>query len=338
MLEKPNIQDTEIIACLRDQYGLTVAQLDFLPRGADRDTAVYRAAVGSTPYFVKLRKGAFSPLTLTVPKLLHDQGVTQVIAPLVTQTGKLWAPLEVFHLAVFPFIAGRDGYDVALTDAHWIAFGRALKAIHAAKIKAGVLAELQHDAFQGFWRTQVQEFMERVETEPFSDPIAAELATLLRDRRKIVEQLVARAEELAAALTARSLPVIVCHADLHAGNLLIADDGRLFIIDWDMLIRAPKERDLMFVGGGLFGGKRSPREEEALFYRGYGAAEIDAEALVYYRYERIVDDIAAYCEAILLTEGESQDRANGLRQLTSQFQPGAVIDVAFRSEGMWGSL
>src|SRR5690606_31643040 len=110
----------------------------------------------------------------------------------------------------------------------------------------------------------------------------------LRRQHRIVSELVSRAERLASFLQTRSLPFILCHADIHAGNILIDTSGQLYIVDWDTLILAPKERDLMYVGGGLFGGRRSPQEEEALFYQGYGQVAVDPVALAYYRYERIV--------------------------------------------------
>jgi spectinomycin phosphotransferase len=54
--------------------------------------------------------------------------------------------------------------------------------------------------------------------------------------------------------------------------------------------------------------------------------------LAYYRYERIVQDIAAYCAAIFLADPSSADRAVGLRQLSFQFQPNQVIDIACQTE------
>ena len=42
MLIKPDLKDEEIIACLRDAYGLDIATVSFLPLGADFNTAVYR--------------------------------------------------------------------------------------------------------------------------------------------------------------------------------------------------------------------------------------------------------------------------------------------------------
>ena len=56
---------------------------------------------------------------------------------------------------------------------------------------------------------------------------------------------------------------------------------------------APKERDLILVGGSTVWNNPS---NEALFYQGYGPAEIDRMALAYYRYERIIQDIAAITE------------------------------------------
>lgn len=84
----------------------------------------------------------------------------------------------------------------------------------------------------------------------------------------------------------------------------------------------------MFVGGGLYGGHRSPVEEQALFYSGYGAAVVDEVALAYYRYERIIVDIAVYCESLLDTDAGGDDRASSLGYLASNFEPGQTIDLA----------
>ena len=75
MLEKPDLQDDKVIACLQVEYGLPVVQIAFLPLGADLNTAVYRAvADDKTPYFCKLRKGVFDETSVVLPKTLSDQG------------------------------------------------------------------------------------------------------------------------------------------------------------------------------------------------------------------------------------------------------------------------
>ena len=76
MLTKPNLKDKEIIACLRDSYGIDVATIAFLPLGADFNTAVYRITTSNqTDYFLKLRSGEFlgSVYISSEPKLKWKQ-------------------------------------------------------------------------------------------------------------------------------------------------------------------------------------------------------------------------------------------------------------------------
>jgi spectinomycin phosphotransferase len=94
---------------------------------------------------------------------------------------------------------------------------------------------------------------------------------------------------------------------------------------------APKERDLMFIGGGLMGNKRTPEEEEALFYRGYGPTQVDLRALAYYRCERIIEDIAVECQQIFSTAEGGDDRAQALDYLKANFLPNQTIDLALRT-------
>ena len=86
--------------------------------------------------------------------------------------------------------------------------------------------------------------------------------------------------------------------------MLIDENGFLFIVDWDDSIMAPKERDLMFIGGGVANVWNNPREEE-FFYKGYGKTEINQALLAYYRHERIIEDVAEY--ALEVTSDEDLD-------------------------------
>jgi spectinomycin phosphotransferase len=148
----------------------------------------------------------------------------------------------------------------------------------------------------------------------------------------VVRDLVERAERLALALQANTPEFVVCHFDIHAGNLLVEDDHKFYIVDWDDPLLAPKERDLMFIGGAQGFVGYTAQEEEALFYRGYGDTQIDPVALAYYRYERIIVDIAIYCEELLLTTEGGDDRERSLGYLMSNFLPNSTIEVAYNSD------
>ena len=332
MLEKPDLREDAIAACLQDAYGLCAAQVVFLPLGADLNTAVYHAvAADGAPYFVKLRRGDFAEIAVALPKYLSDLGIRQIIAPLATRSGRLWADLGPFKVILYPFIEGHNGYEADLTDRHWVTFGAALKRIHAAAVPPTLTSSIPREAYSARWRDLVRGFLARVE-EPFADPVAAKLAAFLKLKRTEVLDLVDRTEQLAQALRARSPTCVVCHSDLHAGNVLVAADGALYIVDWDNPILAPVERDLMFAGGGQFGAARTPHQEEALFYRGYGPTALDPTALAYYRYERIIEDIAAFCEQLFLSDSGGEDREQALRYLVSNFLPDGTIAIARQGE------
>lgn len=331
MLEKPAIDDAVIAACLRNTYGIDATALAFLPLGADRDTAVYRAEIDSGAVFVKLRRGPFDDLPVRVPWLLRQRGIEPVIAPLPTRADEPWTRLDGFTLTVFPFVAGTDGTETPFSEDHWLALGRALRAIHAQGLPADLAGRIRRETYADEWRQKVRGFLALAAERSLADPVSADLAALLRRERSVIEALVRRADALAAPLAARALPFVLCHADIHAWNVLIDAGGALYIVDWDTVTLAPKERDLMFPGGGLFGGWRSPPEEEALFYAGYGPAEINRDALAYYRCERVVQDIAEFCAQILSTPPGNPDRANGLRLLSGQFRPGAVAEIALKT-------
>jgi len=65
---------------------------------------------------------------------------------------------------------------------------------------------------------------------------------------------------------------------------------------------------------------------------GYGAAQVDPMALAYYRYERIIQDIAVYCEQLFLSDEGGEDRAQSLQYLTSNFLPDGTIEIAYKSD------
>ncbi|HSJ59030.1 MAG TPA: aminoglycoside phosphotransferase family protein [Anaerolineae bacterium] len=333
MLTKPEIDDGRIGACLREEYGLTGVRVAFLPLGADENTAVYRAVDGGgRAWFVKLRRGAFDETSVELPRFLADEGIAQIIPPIYSRRGALWANVGGFRLIVYPFVEGRDGYEVSLSARQWVELGGALKRIHAIALPAGLRGRIGQEGYRGDGRQAVLEALDDIVRRDFEEPVAARAAALLRARRADVLYLVARAERLAGMLRGRDGERVLCHSDLHAGNVLIAAGGGLYMVDWDEPILAPKERDLMYAGGGLMGGWRTPEEEEALFYRGYGEVEIDRAALAYYRYERIVQDIAAYCRQLLGSDEGGEDRERSLRFLASNWDPGGVVEIAYRSD------
>ena len=331
MLEPPAIPLERLTARLLADYGLPAQALVFLPLGADVHTAVYRLAVPSgEAYFVKLRGRTFDEVSVTLPAYLHAQGLREIIPPLPNRQGRLWSELDDYALVVYPFIEGQDGYALALSEAQWVAFGAAVKRLHAAQLPAGLLHRIPREAYDPRWRNWVKSFQAQVEQETFDEPIAAQTAAFMRQQSGLISRLVSRAERLAAELQSLPQDLVLCHSDLHAGNLHLSAGGGLYIVDWDDPILAPKEHDLMHIGATA---RWTGRRIKSLFYRGYGAAQLDGRALTYYRCERIIRDIAEFCKQLLATSQGGSDRAQSLAYLTGQFEPGHEVEIATRTGG-----
>lgn len=356
MLEKPEIPDRLVIERLRDEFGLQVRRLSFLPLGADVNTAVYHVLTDSEQaFFLKLRKGAspaawgagFAPegLDVLVPQFLYNQGITAIIAPLEARGGQPWATLDAYKMILYPFIEGKDGYDVPLTAGQWQEFGAALRSIHSARVPPGLARLIPRETYSSRGRDIVRSYQAQVEARDYRDPAAAQMAAFMKARRREIDRLVQRAEELSLALSAHPPEYVLCHSDVHPGNLLIptpseeaqgeTTHARVYIVDWDTPLFAPKERDLLLIGGcSTWNGPR----EEALFYLGYAGDPdfqqkgLDPIALAYYRCERIIQDIAEFCQQLLESEGGGEDREQSLMYFESNFLPGHEIELALRTD------
>ncbi len=338
MLEKPDLADEKIVAFLKVEYGLIITQVEFLPIGADQYTAVYRLiAEDGRSYFFKLRCGYFDAVSVILPRFLSDQGIAQVIPPLPTRTGQGWARLEAYTSILYPYITGQDGYTVRLTGAQWREFGAALKQIHTVAVPTEIRQQIRRENYSPAGREMVKTVLEQIRDTVFEDPEANDLAKFLNTKRNETLELVSRAEQLAFALQSEAQEFVVCHSDLHAGNLLMIPDEQLYIVDWDDPILAPKERDLMYIGGaqGFIG--YTDEEEKTLFYQGYGETDIDPTALAYYRYERIVQDIAVTARQILFSTEGGANRGQFLYYLKSNYQAGNTIENAYRTDLTQGS-
>jgi spectinomycin phosphotransferase len=333
MLEKPNISDELLMARLQQEYELHVAELTFLPIGADARTAVYRVLTDhGTAYFLKLRKN-FDEAIVRVPQFLNENGIKETLVPFETKSKQGWADFGEYKMILYPFIEGKDGFEVELTDHHRQILGAAFKGIHTAKIPYELKKQIRKETFAPQWRDDMRFHQSQVRNKTFDDSTAEKLAVFIRSKQNEITHLVERAEKLASELQSKLPELVLCHSDIHGGNILISNKGELYIVDWDDPILAPKERDLMFIGGGIDKIWKSEREE-AVFYEGYGKTQINLSALAYYRYERIIEDLVVICEQLLLTNEGGADREQAYTWFTSNFEAGSTVAIVKKTVGL----
>lgn len=331
MLDEPEIPNERIVAHLRDAFDLRVTRLSFLPVGADMNAAAYRAvADDGDVYFTKLRLRAFGEISAILPKRLSEAGVVQVLAPRMTREGQPFAHFDDGAMMVYPYVDGITGHDVVLTERQWRTFGAGTKAVHSMNPIMDV--RIERETFAAHYRDALSELLFRVDDMATEEPALTDAIALLRVKRDEIRVLIERAEALARTLREQPPAFVVCHADLHAHNLLVGRDGALYIVDWDNPMLAPKERDLMFVGGTRSFIGYTPEQEERLFLSGYGETHVDRTAIAYYRCERVIKDfVDAYAEISSPLVG-TRDRARSLGYLVSMVEVDGVFDIARRTD------
>jgi spectinomycin phosphotransferase len=333
MLLKPDLNDEKIVACLREAYGLDVEKISFLPIGADFNTAVYRVTeANGKDYFLKLRSGVFLEASVSVPKYLADLGIKQVIAPILTKLGQLYSGLEFFKTILYPYVDGNNGVEAKPSEDQWAQFGATIQKLHSVDIRSSITQNVPRETFSSHWRDTVTAFLGRLDHDVFTEPVAVKMALFLKSKSQAILDLVQRAESLAMTIQKQPLDYVLCHADIHGWNLLVDTQAAFYIVDWDTLIFAPKERDLMFIGADIWDSGLTAAEEESRFYKGYGQAEIDHDLLTYYRFERIIQDIGDYCEYIFLSDAGGDDRLQCLEHLQRVFLPNGAIERAYQAD------
>ena len=329
MREKPNISEDHLRACLRDAYGLTVATLEFLPLGLDTRAGVYRVASeqGAT-YLLKAKSGLLYEPSCHVPRHLRDHGIAAAVAPLPTQSNALWATAGEWTVILYPFIDGVSGWNPDLTDGQWQALGAVLSQIHQIGLPPEGFAALREEKFDpSKYRQQIHELETVHLVADTDDAVTQALRAAWLANQAMIHQAMDTLETLAETLRSRSGPLVICHADVHQNNIIRGQDNQVYLIDWDDVMLAYKERDFLFVEDSQI--DATTGQETSPFFQGYRPREIDWIALAYYRWERIVQDFIEDARIVVLQPDlEDATRAEALQRFRNALEADGRIAAA----------
>lgn len=331
MREQPKISEERLRTCLQDSYGLIPIALNFLALGLDYHAGVYQVvSEQGASYLLKVKSGPLYEPGCLVPHLLHAQGITAVVAPLPTKNHTLWTTAEDWTVIVYPFIHGDTSW-TGMTDKQWHKIGSIFQQIHQVILPSRGFESLRKETFDP---TEYARWIRTFEAEHIPEigegcGSASEhaLRSSWVEHQSIIHTAITMLEILGNKLQKRTLPYVICHADLHPANLLRDQLGRVFVIDWDEVMLAPKERDFLFV-------KVSSADSEALpgtpaFFQGYGVTEIDWMVLTYYRYERVIQDLIACTQEVFFRDDLGEEtKADSAQLFRAILAEGGEIEAA----------
>jgi spectinomycin phosphotransferase len=333
--EPPDIPIERLRACLREHYDLAALTLEFLPRGHDYSAGVYQVmSERGAAYLLKVTSRPLYEPSCLVPRYLSQQGIAAVVAPVPTTSRALWTTLASergeWTAIVYPWITG-DTSLTGMTDAQWNEAGALFKRIHQVRLSPEALAgfappraeTFDPTAYARWVRAFASQHLHARLGESESGSARAVRATWI-EHQSTIHTIVTSLETLAAVLRSRihALPYVICHADLHPANLLRDPAGHVFVIDWDEVMLAPKERDFIFI--------REPRA--GAFGEGYGLSpeEIDWVALTYFRWERVVQDLIEDAQLVCFRTDVGEDtKVAAAQTIANTFAPSDNVAAAY---------
>ncbi|MFL5777250.1 MAG: phosphotransferase enzyme family protein [Chloroflexota bacterium] len=333
---QPALEPAAIAGILATGFGITPSAVIPVTSGHDAVTRAWRVEMPSREqdYFLKARPaGPRLDVAGRVARHLLSHGLVEVVAPIAARDGSVSVSAGEASLALFPFVDARRAMETGLRDADWTRLGRFTRSLHATPIPADLATVIPRERFA---RREVEAFVRVDRAASRAEHPTAEardVAAAWREKRALIATVAERTASLGREAARRELPLVTCHADLHTGNVLVDRAGELWVVDWDEVVIAPKERDLMFFIGGISRELVSDRAT-ASFLEGYGETTVDPVALAYYRYAWATQDVVGYAEQVLLNPSQSDaDRAEAARVFEILFRPGEIVDIATSSGG-----
>lgn len=327
MREKPAIADEKILSRLNASYGVSARQTEFLPIGADGNAWAYRVHTDEKSYFLKIKRGQPAQSMLVVPDYLKSNGVEEVIAPIRTQDNRLYAQMDDYSLILYPFVEGDSAWEKHLTEPQMRSWGDIMRRIHDVDISDAVAEVVPHETYISTRDALFKRVKKTLLNGNYSGKYASELATMWKEKSKEIEFAYIRYRALGDRIKRQNLQHVICHADIHKANIILDDGGRIHVVDWDEVIIAPKERDLMFFD------VRQPADDG--FFAGYQNTDVNYVAIAYYRYDWVVQEFAEWPAWVLddpdRPEGEQEYAVSEFKQL---FDPENVLDVAHHAFDM----
>ena len=302
----PIIDRDALVECVRVDFGISLSSISQVVGGQDCDAVVLHAVTADGAGMAVKVSRSPDVSGLLASAYLAGCLSSGIPAPLRTRSGQSYSVVGGRRLSLSPWISGRAAYETGMDAQQWRCFGALLGEVHAAQMPRTVAVQLPTEDFRTPDAAIVRVLDERIHAqETLGNRAGSDDAltdALIREWCAAGDSLtaiLAHIEDLGDELRFAAATFVLCHGDAHIGNVQLGDDGAVWLLDWDEIVSAPRERDLMFVIGGVLANAPVSPQQQAWFFDGYGPADIDPVLLAYHRCSWALQDVADYAARIL---------------------------------------
>lgn len=333
MKVEPSIDKSALLERVRQEYGLEISQLTFLPKGEVSNNYIAEEVNGSR-YLLKLldasrlAQRATSRLEFILPLIWHlySTGLfTRLPCPFQTRHGGFFADSGGSRLVLFRFIEGQ------ILEGHW-PYSEALRTAIATSVaiihKSTSQLQLTFPYTEDFalpFEDALQKGLNTVKTIcSHSRPGQQRLKDLLLPRTEEILDYLKRLHDLQRLARSKPRTLVLCHTDLTPANLLLNERDELFVLDWEGATLAPPEHDLF-----LFTGEHFPSFLRQ-YAQEYGPVRLDSDVFGFYLYRRNLEDLTDWVVRILYEnthEEQDENDLEGIREDCMSSWPMAIEEA-----------
>ncbi len=318
MKTPPTIDLNELQHSLEDAYALQVRAMCFVPRG--ECSWGYRVEAGDgRRYFLKLFRTNSLPAWAAhlVYRLHSEGGIENIVYPLPACSGEVLSHLGGHPAALFDFIEAQSLFQAPSKAETLYRLGELLARLHGC-------VQLRQDCrrveqFEIPGRDMYDRIVDLVNRGCVRSGAAGEALRILRPVRKQLEAL--REEILLFQEKARRAqsPFCICHGDPTPGNILVGASGTPYLIDWDEMLLAPPERDLVYWEKDDVFFDNQPSCPVLDGYRHIaGDLSLDPHIIGFYQRQWTVGEIAVYGQRLLFENHTAQQSEADLDNLKEE--------------------
>ncbi|HKW20118.1 MAG TPA: aminoglycoside phosphotransferase family protein [Ktedonobacterales bacterium] len=319
MKYEPAIERGSLLEHVHAAYGLAVEEIAFVPVGYVAVCYALRCPDGAR-YFLKLWpdtatgrwSSAQQAIILPLVRAIYDRGVYRRVAfPLATRDNVLWTTFQGDRYAVFPFLPGQHAPIVDWPLAFADEYARTLAAIHRG---TAILEDIlpPRETYDLSFEPDLRASLPAIAAiGPQARPGLQTLRDLMAARGDDALAQLERLRALQSRVRTLPGPEVLCHTDLAGDNILVDDDGRLSLLDWDGAVVATPEYDLKEAAGEDFG------RFVSVYLAAGGAQPLDADRFAFFLLRRYLEDFTARVVNILhhnTTPEQDKDDLEGMEE------------------------
>lgn len=254
----------------------------------DRRRAGAARWIDAIPYYTPILKamGEFPVLQGRVPE------------PVMTLQGAPACMDEFRTCLLYRFIEGASLQGKQFTQEKLHELMGIIAAVHRFSVPEQLCNSLARERFALPFAEKLEELIQAAPGEIMPEEKKSRVRFLLEHARKLGDQMM-------------PLPYVLCHGDIHRGNLMDTAHG-LVLIDWDGMCFAPPEADLFFF-------QRCQAQMNAV-YRDLCGCVPNPMALEFFGVRRRLEDIYEFLVPLLAERISKEDDKLYLRYLKNELE------------------